>query len=67
MARVEGAGQFEPAHLAQWLETTRVYLFADLDSLALQANADLHPREGLFREAVTAFARFRAEIATSAQ
>jgi AcrR family transcriptional regulator len=26
--------QFEPAHLAQWLETTRYYLFADLEGLA---------------------------------
>jgi hypothetical protein len=27
-------GQLEPAHLAQWLETTRAYLFADRESLA---------------------------------
>lgn len=25
-------GQFAPAHLAQWLETTRYYLFSDLES-----------------------------------
>jgi len=27
-------GQLEPAHLAQWLETTRAYLFADRERLA---------------------------------
>ncbi|MDD5388115.1 MAG: hypothetical protein PHD37_02145 [Gallionellaceae bacterium] len=33
MARVEKSGQFEPAHLARWLETTRYDLFADLERL----------------------------------
>jgi len=30
----QSTGQFAPAHLAQWLETTRYYLFADLESAA---------------------------------
>ncbi len=29
----QSTGQFAPAHLARWLETTRYYLFADLESL----------------------------------
>lgn len=37
----QSTGQFAPAHLAQWLETTRYYLFADLESAA---GADTLPR-----------------------
>lgn len=29
-----GTEQFEPAHLAQWLETTRVYLYSEQESRA---------------------------------
>jgi len=60
-------GQFEPAHLAQWLETTRAYLFADLASLALEADAGLRQREGWFRAASSAFALYRPGFATTAQ
>lgn len=34
MARIEKSGQFKPAHLARWLETTRYYLFTGLEHLA---------------------------------
>lgn len=40
---------------------------AMIQALVLKADAGLHPREGLFRAATTAFALFRADVAASAR
>ena len=52
-------GHFDQAHLAQWLETTRYYLFADLERLAAPSgNALLQMRQ----DSRGAQARFIARV-----
>lgn len=56
-------GAFAPAHLAQWLETTRVYLFADLDSLAAPTeNALLQLPQGSHGAQTRFVARVRGRL-----